>query len=216
MDTCRRCGSAPADSPVPDLCTACVSTLDSPSVLCEVCQQRNGRVYPGLDEGHYCSGCVPARAEEMGVEMNPSALRALAFLTHLQEKLNEVQAVLQDRVCLLNEDVTGYVHQRSEYCLSLLQLETQRTQHRYTSLMSRLQHMTEQPSDDDEEAMEQVRVPGLLKSLSAMVLHRVNIQAAEVNRAMTRALMGEFVFFSELVEIVEFQQRQDGGEDDEQ
>lgn len=198
------------------LCSECigeVSEKECDEFLCAVCHQRPGKVYKDLDNALYCTACVGARAQELGVAL-PNTLQAMAFLTKLQERLNEVQAVLQDRVCMLNEDVTGYVHQRSEYCLQLLQVETQRTQERYTLLMRRLQQYPVHPSDDDDEAMDQVRIPGLLKSLSTMVLHRVNIHAPAVNQAMTKALMGEFVFFSNIVEIVEFRQRSEDREEE--
>lgn len=141
--------------------------------------------------------------------MNSEALKALDFLAHLQERLNEVQIVMQERVNMLNEDVTGYVHQRSEHCLALLQIETQQTQARYANLMTRLQQNPADLDDDDVEALEQVQLPGLLKSLSRMVLHKVNINPSTVNQAMTQALTGTFVFFSDIVEIVQFEQRSD-------
>lgn len=202
------------------LCPECIrevtdrEEIEEESTLCSICLQRPGKVYENLDRGLYCAVCVGVRAQELGVTLNPNALQALAFLTQLQERLNEVQNVLQERVCMLNEDVTGYVHQRSEYCLQLLQSETARTQQRYSMLMTRLQQLPMNPNDDDDEAMDQVRIPGLLKSLSSMVLHRVNIQAPAVNQAMTQALMGRFVFFSDIVEIVEFRQRSEDREED--
>jgi len=196
------------------LCPQCISEVTakegSEDTTCSICLQRPGKVYQDLDRELYCAVCVGVRAQELGVTLNPNALQAIAFLTQLQERLSEVQNVLQERVCMLNEDVTGYVHQRSDYCLQLLQNETARTQQRYSQLMTRLQQLPMEPNDDDEEAMDQVRVPGLLKSLSSMVLHRVNIQAPAVNQAMTQALMGRFVFFSDIVEIVEFRQRSEG------
>ena len=205
MDACRHCGvSVPALGSQPPLCASCRFQLTA--TPCSLCHQRVGRVYSQLDAFPYCGLCVAPRAQELGVDMNPDALRTLALLTQLQEQLNDAHTTMQERVIMLNEDVTAYVHLRSEHCFGKLQAETVVAQQRYSHLMFRLQLFPMAPNDDDEEALEQVQVPGLLRKLNGLQLVRVSVKAQEVNRAMTQALMGGFVFFAEVVRLVEFTQ----------
>ena len=211
MEECRHCGvPIPPDtsgsSSAPRLCASC--RFQTTAMLCSICHLRPGRVYPQLDEASYCGQCVAIRAEEMQVYMNPDALRALALLSQLQEQLNDAHTTMQERVIMLNEDVTAYVHQRSQFCFLQLQEETARAQHRYSRLMARLQFFSLLPNDEDEEALEQVQIPGLLRRLNGLKLYKVSVNAPEVNRSMTQALMGAFVFFGEVVKMVEFTQRE--------
>lgn len=74
--------------------------------------------------------------------------------------------------------------------------------------MARLQFFSLLPNDEDEEALEQVQIPGLLRRLNGLKLYKVSVNAPEVNRSMTQALMGAFVFFGEVVKMVEFTQRE--------
>lgn len=177
-----------------------------------MCHQRVGRVYAQLDAFPYCGLCVAPRALELGIEMNPDALRTLELLVQLQEQLNDAHITMQERVIMLNEDVTAYVHQRSEHCFAQLQAETVLAQQRYSHIMLRLQLYQIVPNDDDEEALEQVQVPGLLRRLNGLQLVRVSVRPKEVNRAMTQALMGGFVFFGDIVKLVVFTQTGEGEE----
>lgn len=144
--------------------------------------------------------------------MNPDSIRTLEMLVQLQEQLNDAHITMQERVIMLNEDVTAYVQQRSEHCFAKLQEETVLAQQRYSHIMLRLQLHRIVPNDDDEEALEQVQVPGLLRRLNGLQLLRVSVRPKEVNRAMGQALTGGFIYFGDIVRLVEFTQVGDGEE----